>query len=163
MWVIGSFPHIQFSRGSMFSDFLYRCTIKQIHPVFPAFPAFFQKSNQWLKAGFTVNFRAIINQFFCRRTINYQIIEFCYYIAHKQSGQFEQTAIHKYAQKNDCTKGITARFLALPKKSRRPLPFYQAVQNKDSKKRGRISVGMTTGIIQAFFECCTSCENTTII
>lgn len=55
---------------------------------------------------------------------------------YNQSGQSEQAAIQKYAQKNGCTEETAAKFLALAKQNRSRVPFYQTVQDEDSEETG---------------------------
>ena len=55
---------------------------------------------------------------------------------YNQSGQSEQAAIQKYAQKNGCTEETAAKFLALAKQNRSRVPFYQTIQEADSKETG---------------------------
>ena len=55
---------------------------------------------------------------------------------YNQSGQSEQEAIQKYAQKNSCTEETAAKFLALAKLNRSRVPFYQTVQDEDSEETG---------------------------
>ena len=55
---------------------------------------------------------------------------------YNQSGQSEQAAIQKYAQKNGCTEETAAKFLALAKQNRNRVPFYQTVQDEDSEETG---------------------------
>ena len=55
---------------------------------------------------------------------------------YNQSGQSEQVAIQKYAQKNGCTEETAAKFLALVKQNRSRVPFYQTVQDEDSEETG---------------------------
>ena len=55
---------------------------------------------------------------------------------YNQSGQSEQEAIQKYAQKNSCTEETAAKFLALAKLNRSRVPFYQTVQDEDSVETG---------------------------
>lgn len=55
---------------------------------------------------------------------------------YNQSGQSEQAAIQKYAQKNGCTEETAAKFLELAKQNRSRVPFYQTVQDEDSEETG---------------------------
>lgn len=55
---------------------------------------------------------------------------------YNQSGQSEQAAIQKYAQKNGCTEETAAKFLALAKQNRSRVPFYQTIQDEDSEETG---------------------------
>lgn len=55
---------------------------------------------------------------------------------YNQSGQSEQAAIQKHAQKNGCTEETAAKFLALAKQNRSRVPFYQTVQDEDSEETG---------------------------
>ena len=55
---------------------------------------------------------------------------------YNQSGQSEQAAIQKYAQKNGCTEETAAKFLALAKQNRSRVPFYQTIQEADSEETG---------------------------
>ena len=55
---------------------------------------------------------------------------------YNQSGQSEQAAIQKYAQKNGCTEETAAKFLALAKQNRSRVPFYQIIQDEDSEETG---------------------------
>ena len=55
---------------------------------------------------------------------------------YNQSGQSEQAAIQKYAQKNGCTEETAARFLTLAKQNRSRVPFYQTIQDEDSEETG---------------------------
>ena len=70
------------------SDFSLHRTGERIHPVFPPFPAFFQKVDRRLKnrvkAGFNIDLSTSVNQLFRRRIIEHQLIEFCCQIGHKQ-------------------------------------------------------------------------------
>ena len=55
---------------------------------------------------------------------------------YNQSGQSEQTAIQKYAQKHNCSSETAAKFLALAKQNRSRVPFYQTIQDEDSEETG---------------------------
>ena len=55
---------------------------------------------------------------------------------YNQSGQSEQAAIQKYAQKNGCAEETAAKFLALAKQNRSRVPFYQTIQDEDSEETG---------------------------
>ena len=55
---------------------------------------------------------------------------------YNQSGQSEQAAIQKYAQKNGCTEETAAKFLALARQNRSRVPFYQTIQDEDSEETG---------------------------
>ena len=55
---------------------------------------------------------------------------------YNQSGQSEQAAIQKYAQKNGCTEETAAKFLALAKQNRSRVPFCQTIQDEDSEETG---------------------------
>ena len=55
---------------------------------------------------------------------------------YNQSGQSEQAAIQKYAQKNGCTEETAAKFLELAKQNRSRVPFYQTVQDEDNEETG---------------------------
>ena len=55
---------------------------------------------------------------------------------YNQSGQSEQAAIQKYAQKSGCTEETAAKFLALAKQNRSRVPFYQTIQDEDSEETG---------------------------
>ena len=55
---------------------------------------------------------------------------------YNQSGQSEQAAIQKYAQKHSCSGETAAKFLALAKQNRSRVPFYQTVQDEDSEETG---------------------------
>ena len=55
---------------------------------------------------------------------------------YNQSGQSEQAAIQKYAQKHNCSSETAAKFLALAKQNRSRVPFYQTVQDEDSEETG---------------------------
>ena len=55
---------------------------------------------------------------------------------YNQSGQSEQAAIQKYAQKNGCTEETAAKFLALARQNRSRVPFYQTIQEADSEETG---------------------------
>ena len=55
---------------------------------------------------------------------------------YNQSGQSEQAAIQKYAQKNGCTEETAAKFLALAKQNRSRVPLYQTIQDEDSEETG---------------------------
>ena len=55
---------------------------------------------------------------------------------YNQSGQSEQAAIQKYAQKHNCSDETAAKFLALAKQNRNRVPFYQTIQDEDSEETG---------------------------
>ena len=55
---------------------------------------------------------------------------------YNQSGQSEQAAIQKYAQKHNCSGETAAKFLALAKQNRSRVPFYQTIQDEDSEETG---------------------------
>ena len=55
---------------------------------------------------------------------------------YNQSGQSEQAAIQKYAQKHNCSSETAAKFLALAKQNRSRVPFYQTIQDEDSEETG---------------------------
>lgn len=55
---------------------------------------------------------------------------------YNQSGQSEQAAIQKYAQKHNCSSETAAKFLELAKQNRSRVPFYQTVQDEDSEETG---------------------------
>ena len=55
---------------------------------------------------------------------------------YNQSGQSEQAAIQKYAQKNGCAEETAAKFLALAKQNPSRVPFYQTIQDEDSEETG---------------------------
>ena len=55
---------------------------------------------------------------------------------YNQSGQSEQAAIQKYAQKNGCTEETAAKFLAVAKQNRSRVSFYQTIQDEDSEETG---------------------------
>ena len=71
---------------------------------------------------------------------------------YNQSGQSEQAAIQKYAQKNGCTEETAAKFLALAKQNRSRVPFYQTIQDENSEEKPeRMSAGMTIGTMRRFY------------
>ena len=55
---------------------------------------------------------------------------------YNQSGQSEQAAIQKYAQKIGCAEETAAKVLALAKQNRSRVPFYQTIQDEDSEETG---------------------------
>ena len=70
---------------------------------------------------------------------------------YNQSGQSEQAAIQKYAQKNGCTEETAAKFLALAKQNRAVFRFIRSFRMRTAKKPARMSAGMTIGTMRRFY------------
>ena len=55
---------------------------------------------------------------------------------YNQSGQSEQAALQKYAQKHNCSSETAATYLALANQNRSRVPFYQPIQVAHSEETG---------------------------
>ena len=70
---------------------------------------------------------------------------------YNQSGQSEQAAIQKYAQKNGCTEETAAKFLALARQIEAVFRFIRPFRMRTGEETGEDVSGMTIGTMRRFY------------